>query len=190
MFLGDYVDRGPDSFGVLERVIDLHEAGRAVCLLGNHEEMLLDARAGGDHLAFWLRVGGAEALASYEAHTGARVVTERHLAFLAGACRSFFEDERFLYVHATASPRLPLGDQPDELLRWVRFSDPEPHLSGKTLVTGHTAQRDGLPRDLGHAICIDTYCYGGGWLTALDTEADRFVQANQAGEVRVLHRRR
>src|SRR5215213_6317702 len=65
VFLGDYVDRGPDSKGVLDRVIELHKAGRAVCLRGNHEIMMAAARGGRDDYRFWLRVGGLEAMDSY-----------------------------------------------------------------------------------------------------------------------------
>ena len=61
-----------------------------------------------------------------------------------------------------------------------------PHCSGKVVVCGHTQQRSGLPLNLGHAVCIDTWAYGQGWLTCLDVLSGRIWQANQAGRVRTL----
>src|SRR5260370_16048070 len=63
--IGDYVDRGPDSRGVLERIIALHASGRLVALRGNHELMMLSAHQSSESLAFWLAVGGQEAIDSY-----------------------------------------------------------------------------------------------------------------------------
>src|SRR5262245_39166841 len=65
VFLGDYVDRGPDSKGVVNRLIELQHTGQAVFLRGNHEIMMLGARNGRDDFRFWLACGGAEALESY-----------------------------------------------------------------------------------------------------------------------------
>ena len=65
VFVGDYIDRGPDSRGVLEQVIALAEPVRVVPLLGNHEEMLLAALEEPSELRCWLKFGGTEALASY-----------------------------------------------------------------------------------------------------------------------------
>ena len=61
---------------------------------------------------------------------------------------------------------------------------PGPHLSGKTVITGHTAQRDGALLDLGYLKCIDTKCYSGGYLTALDVTSGELWQANERGEMR------
>src|SRR6185369_17673450 len=70
VFLGDYIDRGPDSRGVLEQVIALAERCTVVPLLGNHEEMLLAALEGQSELRYWLKFGGTEALASYGHRSG------------------------------------------------------------------------------------------------------------------------
>jgi serine/threonine protein phosphatase 1 len=59
-----------------------------------------------------------------------------------------------------------------------------PHCSGKVMVCGHTAQKTGAPLDLGHAVCIDTYVYGSGWLTCLDVQTGELWQARQTGETR------
>ena len=83
-----------------------------------------------------------------------------------------------------AYPDIPLAEQPAYMLRWEPFDDPPPHESGKVMVCGHTSQKTGRPRNLGHALCIDTHAHGGGWLTCLDPRAGRLWQASERGEVR------
>ena len=80
----------------------------------------------------------------------------------------------------------PMDEQPALMLRWESLRDtiPGPHVSGKTVIVGHTSQKGGEVLDLGHLVCIDTYCHGGGWLTALDVKTREVWQASQAGEVR------
>ena len=67
---------------------------------------------------------------------------------------------------------------------WESFNDPPPHESGKVMVCGHTSQKSGVPRNIGHAVCIDTWACGRGWLTCLDVGSGRYWQANQRGETR------
>ena len=67
---------------------------------------------------------------------------------------------------------------------WEQFKDPEPHESGKIMVCGHTAQKSGRPCSVGHAVCIDTWAHGRGWLTCLDVGSGMYWQANQQGETR------
>jgi len=69
------------------------------------------------------------------------------------------------------------------MLYWEQFNDP-PHESGKIMVCGHTPQRSGRPRDIGHAVCIDTGAHAGGWLTCLDVMSGTYWQANQQGQTR------
>jgi serine/threonine protein phosphatase 1 len=96
------------------------------------------------------------------------------------------ETDTHIFVHANYYPDLPMADQPVGMLRWETLRDMTPgrHVSGKTAIVGHTSQKGGEILDLGHLICIDTYCYGGGWLTALDVNTEEVWQANQSGEVR------
>jgi len=186
--VGDYVDRGPDSRGVLDRIIDLHGSGRLVALRGNHELMMLHARSSSDSLLFWLAVGGQQALESY-ARPGqaARLddISEAHLRFLRASCVDWHETERHFFVHGSVTPDSPLDLQPSALLHWEMCTpQTPPHCSGKVMVCGHAEQRGGWPLVLDHAICIDTWAYGGGWLTALDVLSSQIWQANQQGETR------
>ena len=186
--LGDYVNRGPDSSGVLDWLIAYRQQGnRLVALRGNHELMMLRARA--DHEAFrrWVECGGDATLASYglSGDRGLLVdVPASHWEFLEKGTSAWFETSTHFFVHANAYPDCALEEQPDFMLYWESFDDPPPHESGKVMVCGHTSQKTGKPRSVGHAVCIDTWACGRGWLTCLDVGSGRYWQANQRGETR------
>ena len=191
--LGDLVDRGPDTRGVLDRLTRWEEyrpGVRLVPLRGNHELMLLAAAGGGEAAAFWLECGGDAALASYAPPGRGGVYSDipgDHLAFLRGGLSDFCETETHFFVHANALPDWPLAEQPPETLFWEFWhGNTAPHENGKIMVCGHTRQRSGLPRVAPHAVCIDTGACRGGWLSCLHTESGRLWQANQAGETRTL----
>jgi serine/threonine protein phosphatase 1 len=189
--LGDYVDRGPDSRGVLDRLIALHAGGRLVALRGNHDIMMLNTRfLGIDPL--WLSYGGNTTLLSYGIDAKDDIDREQVLAkipqlhwkFLEEDCLPYYETEEHIFVHANLDPDLPLERQPDYILYWERLDGPTAHISGKTMICGHTRQKSGVPLDLGTSICIDTNVYDGGWLTCLDVLSGRVWQANEKGETR------
>ena len=183
--LGDYVDRGPDSAGVVSRLIKLESQCRLVPILGNHEEVMLRAVAAGSGqpMTFWMVCGGDATLESYG--TSLENIPAEHLDFLRN-CRSYVETESHLFLHANYHPHLPLNQQTAAQLRWTSLVQqrPAPHCSGKTAIVGHTSQKDGQVLDLGHLQCIDTYCYGGGWLTAFDVQAKQYWQADRDGNLR------
>ncbi|MDZ4288778.1 MAG: metallophosphoesterase family protein [Prosthecobacter sp.] len=184
--MGDYVDRGPDSRGVLDMLLTLESRTQLKPLTGNHEILFTDAAAGRLPKENWLAVGGRETLFSY---TGGHswefdAVPKEHLDFLNNRCLRYFEMERHFFVHANANAVLPLAEQPDDWLFWTRFENSYPHVSGKMMICGHTAQKEGLPVIRPQALCIDTWVYGEGWLTCMDVGAGTFIQTNQAGKVR------
>lgn len=187
--LGDYVDRGPDTRGTLDRLVALHATGRHVALRGNHDQMMLDARNWPLAGPLWLACGGNSALVSYGSaepdEADLERVPDEHWRFLEEDCVNWYETETHLFVHANLCPDLPMAEQPDYMLLWERLDGPVAHESGKTLICGHTRQRDGRPANYGTAVCIDTGVYGfGGWLTCLDVTSGRLWQANQRGKVR------
>jgi serine/threonine protein phosphatase 1 len=188
--LGDYVNRGPDSCAVLDWLIAEHKRGNLIALRGNHELMMLQARQSADRFHQWKRYGGDATLASYSpfGDSGKLVdIPDNHWQFLEEQTRPWFETERHFFVHANAYPDCPLAEQPDFMLYWEPFNDPPPHQSGKIMVCGHTSQKSGYPRNIGHAVCIDTWACGRGWLTCLDVASDRYWQANQQGETRASY---
>lgn len=181
--LGDYVDRGPDSRGVIDFLINLSNRCRLFALRGNHEIMMLEARVVSSWLASWLNCGGAATLASYGSN-GIQDVPDSHWHFLAGTIPYQVSKHDF-FVHANVLPDVSLEDQPDVNLFWEHLpKEVLPHISGRRMICGHTPQTSGLPLDLGHAVCIDTWAYGDGWLTCLEPATGDYWQANQQGELR------
>lgn len=194
VFLGDYIDRGPDSRGVIDRVLELAQRTRVVPLLGNHEEMLLNVCAGEMSLPLWLAWGGSATVQSYglpsdEVHPDVlrSAIPPHHFEFLAH-CRGYFETEDHFFVHANYEANRALKEQAPEYLRWINLRQhiPGPHRSGRIAIVGHTSQKTGEVLDLGYLKCIDTYCYGGQWLTVLDIKSGEVVQADKEGRLRVL----
>ena len=185
--LGDHVDRGPDSRAVLDWLIKRKEAGTLIPIRGNHELMMAAACKSEGHYDEWIACGGDAALRSY-ARSGSdgelEDIPDVHWRFVQHDCRPYFETGTHFFVQGNAYPDLPLDEQPDYMLYWEKFNDPAPHESGKIMVCGHTPQRDGLPRSIGHAICIDTHIYAGGWLTCLDVQTGEYWQANERRQVR------
>jgi serine/threonine protein phosphatase 1 len=161
---------------VLEQVVALAERCVGVPVRGNHEGMVLAALAGQSELRYYLRFGGTEALASYGHRGGPELrpadlwalIPVEHLRFI-GGCRDYFETVRHIFVHACYEPDRPLREQQWGGLRWASLPPvPKPHCSGKVAVVGHRPQTSGEVLDLGYLKCIDTFCNGGGWLTALE----------------------
>ena len=186
VFLGDLIDRGPQSAEVVDRLRHLTlPSTRLVFLAGNHEEVLLrildgDARLLGD----WLRFGGAECLRSYgtdpdriralsprraiEAVRSA--IPQDHVEFLKGFDDTFRAGD-YLFVHAGIRPGVPLVEQVPADLRWIRepfLGDPADH--GFVIVHGHTIREQVEERV--NRIGIDTGAYRFGVLTALGLEGD------------------
>lgn len=185
--LGDYVDRGPDSAGVLDWLIERFEAGQLIPLRGNHDIMFLDYLDGGDWKSAWPGFGGDTTLQSYlnrGIDPNIEGIPERHRQFIEQDCQRLHVGDDHFFVHAMAHYDMPFDEQPDWLIYWEKWFDPPPHVSGKTLVCGHTAQKSGWPLTIGHALCIDTWVYGRGWLTAVDVTSGEFWQARENGETR------
>ena len=180
--LGDYIDRGPDSKGAIDFLIDLGTRTNLVHLRGNHEIIMMESLWAGRPSMFWRRVGGNATLKSYGGE-GFEEIPESHWNFIETSA-PFYENDTHFFVHANADSNMPLEAQPDTMRYWETFGSPTPHQNGKIMVCGHTSQRHGIPINIGHAICIDTCAYGGGWLTCLDTESGIYWQTNEDGDRR------
>src|SRR5262249_15668661 len=131
--LGDYVNRGPDSRRVLDRLIVLERQCHLVPLLGNHDQQLLAAKAGEPGAAFnWLDLGGVATVASYggQGVTAADLarIPAKHIAFLE-RCQGYHEADSHIFVHAQYEPDLAMADQSPHFLRWesLREVTPGPH---------------------------------------------------------------
>lgn len=182
--LGDLIDRGPDSAGVVRllRTAQARDPARLICLRGNHEDLLLRAVDQASALATWLANGGHQTLASFRTDRLAGVPPD--VIDWIAACPTFHDDGRRYFVHAGLNPELPLAKQRDADRLWIRDaflrSD---HEFGRYVVHGHTPQRGGRPDMRDTRVNIDTAACFGGRLTAAvfeDTE-DRPVGFLQAG---------
>ena len=178
VYLGDYIDRGPDSRGVLDLLIGEPLVGfDTVHLLGNHETFMRGFLDGEDVASVWLMNGGVETLRSYGLDAPAQrvalsaAVPEAHRAFLDGLALSHVEGDYF-FVHAGIRPGVPLEHQEENEMLWIRgpFLDSTAN-HGKVVVHGHSVARE--PESRANRIGIDTGACYGGKLTALVLEGDR-----------------
>ena len=185
VFLGDYVDRGPQSKQTIQWILDHGDKFNFITLKGNHEIMMMRSRVDGSFLDKWKGYGGAETLASYgdSAPLDWKIVPDEHWAFMEDGL-SIFTHRDIIFVHAGLEPGIPLHQQSDQAKYWDKYEHPLAYQDNKTVICGHTARKNGLVANFGHTVCIDTYAYGGQWLTCLEVESGKYWQGNQKGENR------
>jgi len=182
VFIGDYIDRGPDSKGVVDLVLDLKEEIRTViCLKGNHEEMFLDYLCHGRGKEIYLLNGGDATIASYGyRRTGERGtidVPESHMDFFRSLLL-WYETDQYIFVHAGLRDRIPLEDQDVHDLLWVRYEFIRSSYDfGKTVVFGHTPVSHEEPLFLPGRIGIDTGAVYGGPLTCVELPLQKVYRA-------------
>jgi serine/threonine protein phosphatase 1 len=192
IFLGDYVDKGPNVKGVIDDLLSLGEVHDAIFLRGNHDQMLIDAYRDPVKVSIWECLGGEDPLASYGRGSNSTLlgmVPAEHWAFLETRCRNYFETPDFIFVHGGIRPQMAPSEEDPERLQWTTLSLAERHLSGRTVICGHSAQRSGHITDLGHTICLDTNITAGGWLTCLSLDDFEYWQADSDGQTRFGHLR-
>lgn len=187
-FLGDLIDRGPESSQVVEFVMKNDYR----CILGNHEIMLLDALGNGklNHQAFqgWLQNGGNATIMSY----GHKMPSHEHIDWIK-SLPFFFDLGDYWLVHAGVDPRLSIPQQSQEQFCWIRsefHTSDTPYFQNKTIIIGHTITFtfNGLkPGQIAQGegwLGIDTgvYHHGQGWLTALDLNTSTVYQVDSFGK--------
>jgi serine/threonine protein phosphatase 1 len=187
VMLGDCVDRGPESRQVIEYLFELKESCQLIPLLGNHEEMMLNYVDGKPQPDDWLDVGGAATMRSYGATLNPNEIPPTHIDYIR-TWGDYFETPSHFFAHGNYEADRALSAQHWQTMRWqsLKFGVPGPHVSGKTAVLGHTSQKSGEVLDLGHLICIDTFCWGGKWLTALDSTNGQMWQVDRDGGERPI----
>ena len=178
LFIGDYVDRGPKTREVVQFLVELKRGGgKFVFLKGNHEKMLLDFYVQQKDQMLYVANGGAETIASYvEGGIGRKafVLPDDHLEFLL-SLKLYYETDDYIFVHAGLRDAVPVGEQTEEDLLWIReefiYS---PYDWNKRVIFGHTALE--TPFVTPGKIGIDTGAVYGNKLTAVELPAMKFYQ--------------
>lgn len=198
ILLGDYIDRGKDSYKVIKKIQELQkENNNVIALRGNHEQMLIEsfleqrncdgARDLAGSTELWYFNGGMETKKSFE-REGSNIASEIkwfiNLPY-------YYEDSNRIYVHAGIDLNKPITEQSRQQMLWVRESFIyNTKKYNKQIIFGHTPSisviEDYMPyKTLGNNICIDTGCVFGGRLTALiikDNKLDGFIQIEKETE--------
>lgn len=182
VFVGDYIDRGPDSAGVVDRLLDFRNEQDCIFLRGNHEQMLLDAYYN-DQLDMWLMNGGKSTLASYDATYDHMEFPEEHLEFYKQTLM-YYDTDDYFFVHAGLSPDKTIAESLQNEEEVQEFLWERSHLNAfdtaweKTIVFGHTPRPHPIrkPKMIG----IDTGCVydslGYGKLTAVVLPEQEFIK--------------
>ena len=186
VFMGDYIDRGPDTRSTLDILIERGRRNNTVFLKGNHESFLVRVLREPHLLNDWLRIGGAQTLASYGVSSAdlrgdptnllrelARAIPRSHVEFLRNLRPSFTCGD-FFFVHAGIRPGLPLSEQHEDDLLSIRdeFLKSDERFS-KYIVHGHTPVRSAELRD--NRANIDTGAYATGNLTLMSIQGTRLL---------------
>jgi calcineurin-like phosphoesterase family protein len=188
VFLGDYVDRGPDSSGTLDLLIERTRHHETVCLRGNHEAFMLEVLRDPGKLTEWRKFGGLPTLMAYGLQPSldpdaeeqfelirnlAMRMPDTHRGFLERLLPSFACGD-FFFVHAGVRPGIPLKEQTEADMLWIRdeFLDSKENF-GKFIVHGHTPVRE--PDFRPNRINIDTGAYATGNLTLLTIQGDSML---------------
>jgi serine/threonine protein phosphatase 1 len=187
VFLGDYIDRGPSSRSVLDLLINRSRTHKIVCLKGNHETYVFEFLRNPAILPDWRQLGGLETLMSYGLKPPVKADAADQLELAKALSASLPKDHRqflrslapsftcgdFFFVHAGVKPGIPLAQQREADLLWIRddFLLCEDNF-GKVIVHGHTPVRE--PDIRPNRINIDTGAYATGRLTCLIIENGGF----------------
>ncbi|TDI76631.1 MAG: serine/threonine protein phosphatase [Bacteroidetes bacterium] len=187
VFIGDYIDRGPDSKGVIERLLKLDEEFKCTFLRGNHEDLLLGYLDRGEYDIFAMN-GGIATLSSYMTGDGEMDIPQSHTDFVRET-ELYLETDDFLFVHAGLRPDMTVAENlkegNPEVFLWERSHLKEPNLSWeKTVVCGHTPQPK--PTNDPLLINIDTGCVyyaypSMGFLTAVRLPEREFISVPYMG---------
>ena len=171
IFVGDYVDRGPDSKKVVDFVMKMQKRGD-IALMGNHEDMIL----AGDYTY------AAETIVSFGGWRG-HYIPEEYMNWMRSLPK-YYEDDTIIVAHAGAKPGVPMNEQSDAMLLWYRYEQRGPALMGKHFYHGHTPFR-GFIDTRDDRTNVDTGCVYDGQLTAAvvgdDGKPEEFIHVPKKG---------
>jgi len=179
VFVGDYIDRGPDSKGVIDYLIKLSKKYKIMFIKGNHEQMMEDAIVNYIFERLWISNGGIQTIQSYGIDCfefNIDSFPKDHIEFINNT-KLYYETEDYIFVHAGINQELPFEKQKDYML-WVR----EEFISNDTkwkrkVIFGHTVHKEPLVMD--NKIGIDTGCFYYGKLTCVELPKEKFHYINR-----------
>jgi serine/threonine protein phosphatase 1 len=181
VFVGDYIDRGPDPKRVIDTILELRKViDNVICLRGNHEQMFLDYYLENKEEDLFISNGGITTLISYGFHGSSvketMVIPESHMDFLM-TLKPYYETDDFIFVHAGLRPGIPLERQNVSDLLWLRYDFINSRYDfGKTVVFGHTPLSYDMPFIKKNKICVDTGAVFGGKLTCVEMTSMKIHQ--------------
>lgn len=181
VFLGDYVNRGPKTKQVIDRLIDFSKSTNSIFLRGNHEILMIAARENENRLSDWVHYGGDTTLKSYslkpEDNWSANIPKE-HWLFIENTL-PYYQISKYIFVHAGLESGKSLEEQNKHHLYWKKYLVPEMYSENEIVICGHTARKNGEIANFGHTICIDTFVHGGQWLSCINVETGDFIKTNE-----------
>jgi len=180
VFIGDYIDRGPDSRGVIDKILDIRKRIKnVVCLLGNHEQMFLNYYLEQRDEELFMHNGGISTLISYGFTREGRKdlkVPDMHMDFFT-TLRPYYETDDYIFVHAGLRPGIPINRQNIEDLIWIRYEFiNSPYDFGKVVIFGHTPLSLTEPLTDKNKIGLDTGAVYGGKLTCIELTEMKIYQ--------------
>mgnify|MGYP000026439592 CR=1 FL=1 len=191
IFLGDIVDKGPQTRDTIDYLIDLSSQYKCTFIKGNHEEMMLAALADDATRMkdIWLTFGGRPTLESYDVNTIddlKKTMPKSHLEFLDKMIDAHITKDH-VFVHAAWDTKKPLDKQERRTLRYQFMNASQPDKTfKKQIICGHSSIVGGKPAKKQNILCIDTVEYG--WLTAYEVNLKYFLQASRDCQTRTLKR--
>ncbi|MGM0499506.1 MAG: metallophosphoesterase family protein [Bacillota bacterium] len=179
IFLGDYVDRGADSYQVYKLIREL-DNGENIFLRGNHEEMMIDAVLNENRIDLWYQNGGQKTEASFPNHSE----LEKAAHFF-DSLPYYHADQDYIFVHAGIDPTLPLEKQKKHDLIWIRYkfleAKSEDFKEKRTVVAGHTPVAEVKFED--NKILVDTGSGKGGVLSAVDLKTKKIYNTSETNPI-------
>ena len=176
VFIGDYIDRGPDPFGVVQFIIDFkRDKKNVICLTGNHEDIFICYLTYGIYKTAFYMNGGHTTLVSYNHPAEIEDIPRHHQVFF-NSLLPYYETEGYIFVHAGLRPGVPLERQDKYDLLWIRSEFINSSCDfGKTVIFGHTGFSWPLIEE--NKIGIDTGAVYGGRLTCIELPEKKISQA-------------
>jgi len=182
--IGDYIDRGKDSKGVIDFILSLRLNGFQIhTLRGNHEQMMLDAPINDKKLNYWLKYGGTETLQSFSV-TSINEIQPKYISFLKRT-KFYIKTKNYIFVHAGLNFFDDNIFEDKESMLWLRdYSENEPLLQNRILIHGHTPEPlDFIINQTGNMINIDAGCVYNtnkelGKMVAIDLLEKKFIFVN------------